>query len=276
MNETEIKDRLTIHTKWGIGLEVSAQTIYNIDRSDMKLLNKFKQRLHQLRKKYSIMTKREFDKRYERHRQTYNEDIPHDMVTHAIDYYRWSDGSLQKRYHARKNMEWEGKPLLMALIVNVRTQKRYWMIWDDGKETTVRTEQLIIKAQSNGEQIDYLVSDRLYKKTITALENLGVTPIVYPKEKEAIRLIKGVLKKVKGICYNTEAERQFTNISKTFYSIKDMTTELTWEEAKQLFEAVLMIVYEKDDTQLLAWDELYEANRQRVKVAIPNTQPIRE
>lgn len=269
----DVKERLALHTKYGIGLEVSAQTIWSIDRLH-KDFSKRKGQLHRLRKTHGIVTKREFDKLYEAKRQTYNADLPKELITHAIDFYRWSDGSLQKRYHARLNMKWEGKPILMGLIVNVETQKRYWMIWDDGKETAVRTAQLIRKALDNGEDVKYLVSDRLYNVTIEAIEELGVTPVVYEKTKEAMIMIRGKLTKVKGICYNHEAERQFTNISKTFYSIKDMTVGLTWDEAKGLFKAVLGIIFDKDDTQLIQWDKMIIAKAQRVAVEIPNpTQP---
>ncbi len=243
--EKEIEERLTIHNELGLGLDVSAH-----------ILNTNKTRLFRLKKSLNIIPKRVFNVRYETSKQTYNSNLSTDLVTHAMDGYGLNDGSIKRRKHARTYLRYEDKAIIKILmLVNLKTQKRYYHVYHEPTETTVRILQLIQKAIDNGESIQYLRMDRKVNAVIEGLEKLGITPIVYGKSRD--------------IPYNSPAEMQFGNISKCFYSIIDKFKELDIDTATQLFEAILSCYWEYDDTKLIRWYK--EQSRLSERVAIPNT-----
>ena len=250
MSAKEKEDTLRLLNEYGIGLDVSVRVLRK------KGVKCNKTQLHRLKRQFGISPKRVFDRKYEIEKQSYNTDKPKELVTHALDGYGLSNGSIKRRHHARGYVRYEDKAIIkMLMLVNVQTQKRYYHIYYEPTETTVRILQLIQKAIDNGENIQYLRMDRKVNAVIEGLEKLGITPIVYGKSRD--------------IPYNSPAEMQFGNISKCFYSIIDKFKELDIDTATQLFEAILSCYWEYDDTKLIRWYK--EQSRLSERVAIPNT-----
>jgi len=248
--EKEKEDTLRLLNEYGIGLDVSVRVLRK------KGVKCNKTQLHRLKRQFGISPKRVFDRKYEIEKQSYNTDKPKELVTHALDGYGLSNGSIKRRHHARGYVRYEDKAIIkMLMLVNVQTQKRYYHIYYEPTETTVRILQLIQKAIDNGEEIKYLRMDRKINAVIEGLEKLGITPIVYSKTTDTP--------------YNSPAEMQFGNISKCFYSILEKFQNVDIETAKQLFEAILKVYWEYDDTALARWNA--QQIRKSERVAIPNT-----
>jgi len=283
-------ERLTTHGEYGIGLEVSTQIIWYKQFNELRrrgikrtpdrvkrenkrkgipterteydvLLDRKKATINRLRKKYNIPFHRTADTAYIADKQLVNEHIDRSLITHSMDYYRLSNGQISRMHHSRGNIWFDNECLLLGIIVNVETKQKYWMVWTDNSENTQRTIQLILKAQSNNEDIRYLQMDRQLNSVVKGCDEIGITVVVYGKSE--------------AYPYNTEAEQCFGNISKCFYSIMDKLVE--WEtykhttkggrtvkkrrnikpieEAQRLFEAIITVYYEYNDIPLMEYHE---------------------
>jgi len=251
--EKEKEKTVRLLNDYGIGLEVSVKIL------KAKGIDTNKTELHRLKKRLGIKPKRVFDEKYNVEKQSYNSHLSKKLVTHALDGYGLTDGSLKRRHHARGYVRFEDEAIIkMLMIVNVKTQKRYYHVYHEPKETTVRVLQIIQKAIDNGEQIKYLRMDRKINAVINGVEALGITPIIYEKTIETP--------------YNSPAESQFGNISKCFYSILDEFKDVDIETATQLFDSILKVYWEYDDTKLKIWKEQQIALSQRVE--IPTTHKL--
>ena len=207
-----------------------------------------------MRNEMGIMSPREMDERYETHKQRYNHEIPLDEVTHFMDFYRWSTDSMQRGKHGRKNYKLSDDSIvLLGMVYSKVTNKRYYQIYNDNKETSERAIQIIRSAMME-EEIKVLQMDRMLSKVIKECEALGITPIVRGKSVEHP--------------YNSNAEQQFTNISKALYRIKPIWDSLEVEEANQLFLAMVQIHWEYNPTALIEFDRMIN----RIRLAIPQIQ----
>lgn len=200
----------------------------------------------------AIEAKRVFDKKYETHRQTHGEDIPTDMVTHAMDGYGLNVGSFQTKHHARYYVWWinpndpnDKLMIKIIMLVNVKTNKRYWIMMDDPNETQHLMEQCIDKAIRGGENIEVLRMDRKYTKVIDHCNALDINVVIYGKTYKELR--DGELT---AIPYNTPAEQQFGNPSKCYYYLMDKFNQLPYEMAKELMSSILSVHWDYDPIPL--------------------------
>ncbi len=227
-----------------------------------------------------LRTLREFDKLLEHTRLIYNVDYPRHLLTHAMDFYRLSNGSLQRKHHKRANVKFEKSSLLLGMITNLQTGKVYFSTWLDEDETELKAIHLIEKVMdSPHENIVSIQTDRYLKGLTADCEQLGITVVAYGKD------VKHP--------YNTKAEQPFTNISKQFYLMmgmgygritkaynkftpKEQIAQyrkmlainqfggLTQSEALQLFNSILEIHYNNDAKPLVRIKRQLKAKRLRL------------
>lgn len=241
----EEKEKLRILAQYGIGIQV-------ISKCDIVKMNKTY--LNSVINQLDVDRIREFDQRHETNIQSYNSDIDRSKITHAIDFYRLSNGSIQRKHHSRKNLRFNDNAILLGILVNIKTGKIYYSTWKSDKETTDKAIWLIEKARMHKEKIEYLQSDRVIKKLINGCENLGINVVVYGK---------------RSMCYNSHAERQFGNISKCFYSIIEKFENINkWDQAIKLFRAILEVYYNYDPTTLIQYHKKYEEQQKQKQKAI--------
>lgn len=150
-----------------------------------------------------IVSLREMDEAYMKRAQLYNEDIPRELVTHAMDFYRWSNGSLQRMHHGRLNVKIDGKPIMMGILTNIKTGKVWYSVFTDDIETTIKGMTVIQNALDDGEEVEYLQMDRVLRELMNGLEEINITPICYGKTAKHP--------------YNSYAEGVFREISKVLY-----------------------------------------------------------
>ena len=224
-----------------------------------------------------LNTLREFDTLLEKTKLIYNIDYPRHLLTHAMDFYRLSNGSLQRKHHKRANVQFEGNSILLGMITNLQTGKVYFTTWLDEDETELKAIQLIEKVMdSPHENITAIQTDRYLKDLTADCERLGITVATYGKS------VKHP--------YNSKAEQPFTNISKQFYLMmgmgygvitkaynkftpKEQIAEyrkmlavnqfggLTQSEALQLFNSILEIHYNNDGKPLVRIKRQLKAKR---------------
>jgi hypothetical protein len=226
----EIVGILETGYKYGLGLDILS-AICGIPKTT----------LWRISKQNNLISKRVFDIEHLVDKLIYNEDTPYGDITHAIDFYRLSNGSIARMHHARKNLPFEDKQIIMlGMIVNVKTGKKYWKVWNDNKETSIRAIDIIQMAIDEGEDIKVLCSDRVLGKVIKGCELLGIKVVVYGKSITRP--------------YNTPIESQFGNISKCFYTILDIFDNCSIESATQLFKSILEVYYNKNIKELMQFD----------------------
>lgn len=235
-HDTMIRD----FTEYGIGVRVIAHNLNTIGWDGSYGV------VQSYRKNEAIEVIRDFDMKYEANRKIYGADIPTDMVTHAMDGYGLNTGSFQTQHHHRYYVWWinphdptDKRMIKVIMIVNIRTNKRYWIMMDNPSETPILMVQCINKAIEGGEDIKVLRLDQKFNDVIDSCESMGIKPIIYGKTYKELR--DGVLT---AIPYNTPAEMQFGNPSKCFYSIMDRFNQLPYEMAKQLFSAILSVYWD--------------------------------
>jgi len=207
-----------------------------------------------------LETKREKDRELIKRKQVYNTTYPRDQISHAIDVYRLSPGSIKRLDHSRINYKINGNILIFVCLVNIKTQKRFYGFYVNGAETAIRSISVIQDAIDNKEEIKAIQVDRVQKVLITGLEKLGIDVVCYGK--------------TNNYPYNSYAEQQFTNISKQFYMClgsgyghydkrkkryKQLLAENMFEgisihEAMELFQAIIYYVLEHDIEPLRQYD----------------------
>ena len=244
-HEVSDMDRIEVMSQYGIG-----------DLVKGKVIGVSNCTINRWRHQHGIETIRDFDTAYITHKQIYNEDIDPDKITHYMDFYRLSTTSIARGHHSRSNYRLEdGSIILLGLLYSRVTDKRYYAIYSDNKETANRSLWLIEKALLNHEEIKYLQMDRYLKTVIKGCEDKGIIPICKGKNSSHP--------------YNSHAERQFGNISKAYYSILEKFSGLTFEEAKMLFEAILKVYFEYDDSLLIQYDR--QLRSKSIAVTVPDT-----
>jgi len=154
-----------------------------------------------------IISLREKDELYEVNKRKYNNDISHHLITHSIDGYKTSKGSIVRMHHNRANNYYsDEKTILMINLVNHITGKQFstfYTIEKNEDETSLKIMNCIQQALDAGETIQYLQLDKVLSDVINGLELLGITPVIYEKT------IKHP--------YSSRIEATFGNPSKQYY-----------------------------------------------------------
>jgi len=211
---------------FGVGTRVIAKCIYN----------QFGVRVSHTTVSKWVKSRREKDKHKEKKKLTINDDVPREKITHVLDFYRLSNGSIRRKHHSRKNLKWGDLGILLGAIRNLKTNRVIWEIWSDTRETTVKTMTLIQKALDEGEEIRYLQVDRVQRFIIEGCEKLGITVVCYGKTRDHP--------------YNTYAEQVFSNLSKALYENLELIERLPYEYALQFFRAMVKTYLEYDGSEL--------------------------
>ena len=195
-----------------------------------------------LKKSYKYEAKRKFIKEKEkRHKQSLNDHIDPELIDHVLDFTRpITNGSIAKKHHSRKVL----KPLVLGIIRNVKTGRVIYHLWRGKEENSFKVLFLVQKAIDEGEQIRYLRSDRVLLKVAKALEKIGITLVVYPKDRKRP--------------YNSRAEQTFTNIKKWVYANLHWIIRLNNEEVLRLMKGVCEVYYNHNPQLILrVMDELH-------------------
>lgn len=249
-------------TEYGVGVRVLAKNLNTIGWEGSYGV------VQTYRTDEGIEAIRVFDEKYETRKQVYGEGITTDMVTHAIDGYGFNVGSFQTKHHKRYYVWWinpedptDRRMIKIIMIVNIHTNKRYWVMLDSPEETQIVMIQTINKAIQNGENIGILRMDRKYNLVIEKCEALDISPVIFGKSYKELR--DGELT---AIPYNTPAEMQFGNPSKCYYAIMDKFNRLPYEMAKELFSAILSVYWDYNPTPLqTAIDKIQLSNYNTVR-----------
>jgi len=180
-----------------------------------------------LKKSSEYEAKRKFiKKKRKRHRQSLNDHVDPKLITHVLDFTRpISNGSIAKMHHSRKTL----KPVVLGTIKNVKTGKIIYHIWKGKEENSFKVMFLVQKALDAGEKIKYLRSDRVLMKVAKALEKIGITLVVYPKDQKRP--------------YNSRAEQTFVNIKKWVYCNLDLIMSLDNDRVMELVKGVCEVYY---------------------------------
>jgi len=185
--------------------------------------------------------KRGFDRKKDHKRQGLNEHIDPSLITHVLDFSRViTNGSIADKHHSRKIL----KSVILGSIRNVKTNRIIYHLWLGKEEDTFKVMFLVQKALDQGENIKYLRSDRVILKVARALEKLGITLVVYPKDRKRP--------------YNSRAEQTFTNIKKWVYANLHWIIALDDEEVLKLIKGVCEVYYNHNPQLILkVIDELH-------------------
>ena len=179
-------------------------------------------------------TKRQFDKKINHKRLGINAHIPEEKITHVLDFTRViTNGSIASKHHARKIL----KSILLGTIKNVKTGRIIYHLWRSREEDTFKVMYLVQKALDKGEVIKYLRTDRVILKVAKALEKIGITLVVYPKDQDKP--------------YNSKAEQTFVNIKKWVYQNLHLINNLPDSEALKLIKGVCEIYYNHNPKEIL-------------------------
>lgn len=198
--------------------------------------------------------------------QTQNEDVPLSSIDAAIDHslyphvLRVEDkntygfaGAISRSGHGRAVALSEGKPFLVAglrclkcgqttyeLFTNEtsRTKKGKW-VFAECSSTTLALWSKVNREHPNC-NIKTILMDRVSKEIAQALEEIGITVVVYGKRHTFKELVSTRNPDGKRP-YNTLAESQFGNIAKTFYRWTNEHEDLIEEfETNREFATVLV------------------------------------
>jgi len=179
-----------------------------------------------LSKAKAYEAKREFDKKRKRHRQSLNAHVPIEKITHVLDFSKpVTNGSISRKHHDREIL----KPIILGTIKNVKTGKVIYHLWRGKAENSFKVMFLVQKALDSGEEIKYLRSDRVLMKVAKALEKIGITLVVYPKDQKRP--------------YNSRAEQTFVNIKKWVYCNLDLIMGLDNDRVMELVKGACEVYY---------------------------------
>ena len=194
---------------------------------------------HQTIKNWLVETKnyepkRNFDSKKGHKRLGLNTHIDPKLITHVLDFTRpISNGSIADKHHSRKIL----KPVILGTIKNVKTGKVIYHIWRGKEENSFKVMFLVQKALDAGENIKYLRSDRVLMKVAKALERIGITLVVYPKDRKRP--------------YNSRAEQTFVNIKKWVYCNLDLIMSLDNDKVMELVKGVCEVYYNHNPKLIL-------------------------
>jgi len=170
--------------------------------------------------------KRSFDSKKNHKRLGLNAHVDPKLITHVLDFSRpISNGSIADKHHSRKIL----KPIILGTIKNIKTKRIVYHLWLGKEENTFKVLFLVQKALDDGEKIKYLRSDRVLMKVAKALERIGITLVVYPKDQKRP--------------YNSRAEQTFVNIKKWVYCNLSLIMSLDNSEALELIKGVCEVYY---------------------------------
>ena len=195
-----------------------------------------------LKKSFEYEAKRKFIKEKEkRHKQSLNDHIDPKLITHVLDFTRViTNGSISKKHHSRKVL----KSVILGVIRNVKTNRIIYHLWLGKEENSFKVMFLVQKALDSGENIKYLRTDRVLLKVAKALEKIGITLVVYPKDQTRP--------------YNSRAEQTFTNIKKWVYANLHWIIRLNNEEVLRVMKGVCEVYYNHNPQLILkVIDELH-------------------
>ena len=178
--------------------------------------------------------KRNFDSKKNHKRLGLNAHVDLKLITHVLDFTRpISNGSIADKHHSRKTL----KPIVLGTIKNVKTGKVIYHLWRGKEENSFKVMFLVQKALDEGEKIKYLRSDRVLIKVAKALEKIGITLVVYPKNQKRP--------------YNSRAEQTFVNIKKWVYCNLNLIMSLDNSEALELIKGVCEVYYNHNPKLIL-------------------------
>ena len=187
-----------------------------------------------LLKAESYEAKRDFDKYNPHQKQKLNDHVPIEKITHVLDFTRpITNGSIADKHHSRKIL----KPIILGTIKNIKTNRIVYHLWLGKEENTFKVLFLVQKALDEGEKIKYLRSDRVLMKVAKALEKIGITLVVYPKDQKRP--------------YNSRAEQTFVNIKKWVYCNLNLIMSLDNSEVLELIKGVCEVYYNHNPKLIL-------------------------
>jgi len=135
--------------------------------------------------KEGIIHYRERDEPLIKSKRIFNSDIPRNLITHSIDGYKTSRGSIKRLDHSRSNEYFsDNKTIMLISLVNHKTGKTFdtfYTIEKNEDETAMKIMNCIQQALEAGEKIKYLQMDKVLRAVIKGLEPLGITAVTYGK-----------------------------------------------------------------------------------------------
>ena len=198
-----------------------------------------------------VKSPRSKDVRLVRKRRELNPDL---KPSHTLDFCTIAKKSIfEANKHNRKNWGNKLNPdhYTLGIIFNLRTEKLIWKIWNCKTEKGFMTEELIIKAKEEKEEITVLRVDNQNK--INAVKRHNIKPQIINKVKQ---------------CYNSHAERNLGRFQKTIERIvKEHGKKFVLSfDLFKFFNSIAEMVYNNNPDQFLEIIESQKIQKYRIEV----------